>query len=470
MGVFVGAGAAGTSGPVRPRAGPVGGTASRVGDPPAVEPPGASARPGGRGSRPAAGSPSPSAEEITDGERGAARYVGVLFGVSVLVQRFAVPGLNVIELLLPIVLAWTGWGLHRGVFVVDRARLVLWMLAAGACALVIPVQEYAVPDARISVGSYGLFLVVWIPTMVRLRNASTAGFQLALRMITRVAVALAVVCVAMIASQLAGLAYQDWMAMTIPESLLLQDFVITYPMSYGVSLYRANAWIGLEPSIVSLQLGIGFMAALLTRRRWPTLATLAAGILCTAAGSGMAIVAVGVIVVMLHRFRGRILRYLPAAVAGLAISWFLPWGVYIYSRLTEFTNPDSSTSLRGVTPYQYLWRFWVERPAGILFGHGPGASQDLVTESRIVGLLVPTPAKIFFDYGMIAGLLLAALLLVCYLGGPARSVAVSLAVSLWLIQPGTTVMVIVVQVFLVVTWWAPRVGDVLENQLDSGQA
>lgn len=409
------------------------------------------------------------ATALTADERGAARYVGVLFGVSVAVQRFSVPGLNIIELLLPVVLAWAGWGLHRGVFVINHTRLVLWTLAAGACALTIPVQVYVLNDTRISVNSYALFLLVWLPTVVQLRHATTAGFLLALRMIARVAVVLAVICVAMIVSQLAGLAYQDWLATALPENLLLQNFVITYPMSYGVDLYRANAWIGLEPSIVSLQLGIGFMAALLTRRRWPTLTILAAGILCTAAGSGMAIIIVGVSVVMLHRFRDQILRYLPAAVFGLALSWFLPWGVYIYSRLTEFTNPDSSTSLRGVTPYQYLWQFWVDPPVGILFGHGPGSSQARVTESQIVGLLVPTPAKIFFDYGLIAGLLLAVVLLFCYTSGPSRSFAVTLAVSLWLIQPGTTVTVIVVQVFLLVTWWSPRVGAVLESQRGSGQ-
>lgn len=410
----------------------------------------------------------PSRAPIDPGQATAARYVAVLFGLSVALQRFAVPGLTVVELLLPIVLGWAVWGLHRGVLVLDRRRLALWAAAAGACALAVPAQVLAVQDTRISLGSYGLFLVVWLPAVLRLREVGRAGYLLALRRVAGIALVLAGVCIVMTGSQLAGLPYRDWMAEFLPEGLLLQDFIITYPVTYGSSLYRANAWIGLEPSIVSLQLGIGFLAALLTRMRWPALLVLSAGIVCTTAGSGMAIVAVGVLVLLLHKYRSRILRYAPGAVAALAMIWFAPWGVYIYSRLTEFSNPDSSTSLRGVLPYQYLWRFWVDQPAGILLGHGPGSSQDLVTASRIVGLLVPTPAKIFFDYGLVAGLVLACFLIVCYVGGPSRSLAVTLAVSLWLIQPGTTVMVIIVQVFLTVTWWSPRTSPVLESTPTGG--
>lgn len=401
-------------------------------------------------------------------QRTSARFVAGLFATSIVVQRFAVPGLSVVELLLPVSFGWAAWGLHRRILVVDRFRLMLWSFAAGACALIVPVQALAVPDARVSITSYALFLVVWLPGVLRLRAGDSAGYLLALRLVTRIALVLAVVCILMVGSQLAGLAYRDWLAAAVPPGFLLQDFVITYPMAYGSSLYRANAWIGLEPSIVSLQLGIGFLAALLTRQRWPTLLVLGGGIVCTAAGSGMAIVGVGVLVLLLHRFRGQILRYAPAGLAALAMVWLAPWGADIYSRLTEFTNRDSSTSLRSVLPYQYLWRFWADPPVGILLGHGPGSSQVLVTQSRIVGLLVPTPVKVFFDYGVAAGLVLAAFLLFCYLGGPSRSLAVTLLVSLWLIQPGTTVVVIVIQVFLMVTWWAPRHGTVLENVPDGG--
>jgi hypothetical protein len=71
--------------------------------------------------------------------------------------------------------------------------------------------------------------------------------------------------------------------------------------------------------------------------------------------------------------------------------------------------------------------------------------------------------KIFFDYGVVAGLALAAFLLFMYLGGPSRAFAVTLGVSLWTLQPGTTTMVFVVAVPLLVTWWTPRTRQALET-------
>jgi hypothetical protein len=76
---------------------------------------------------------------------------------------------------------------------------------------------------------------------------------------------------------------------------------------------------------------------------------------------------------------------------------------------------------------------------------------------------VPTPLKIFFDYGVIAGLALATFLLFMYLGGPSRAMAITLGTSLWALQPGTTTLVFVVAVPLLVTWWTPRINAPLEG-------
>ena len=76
---------------------------------------------------------------------------------------------------------------------------------------------------------------------------------------------------------------------------------------------------------------------------------------------------------------------------------------------------------------------------------------------------MPTPLKIFYDYGLIAGLALAAFLLFMYLGGPSRSLAITLAVSLWTLQPGTTTAVFTVAIPLFVTWWTPRTQGPIES-------
>jgi hypothetical protein len=109
---------------------------------------------------------------------------------------------------------------------------------------------------------------------------------------------------------------------------------------------------------------------------------------------------------------------------------------------------------------------WVRDVRGVLLGRGPGSSQQLVENTHILGLLVPSPIKVFFDYGLLAGAVLLAFLFACYLGGPSRAYALSLVVSLWLLQPGTTTLLVVVNVLLFVTLWSPRPGAVVEMAPD----
>jgi hypothetical protein len=187
--------------------------------------------------------------------------------------------------------------------------------------------------------------------------------------------------------------------------------------------------------------------------------------LCTTAGSGFIIVGVAVAVILFSRMRWALVRYalLIPPVAAFAIT---PWAKPIVSRAGEFTGgsgSNNSTNLRAIAPYDVLWPRFIDDPLRVILGAGPGSSAEIITNQHIRGLLVPTPLKIFFDYGLIAGLAMAAFLLFMYLGGPSRALAITLAASLWTLQPGTTTMVFVVAVPLVVTWWTPRTQGPLES-------
>jgi hypothetical protein len=351
----------------------------------------------------------------------------------------------------------------RGVVEVDRTRLVMWLAATGSCALVVPLQSYWVDRPLISPTAWALIFAVWLPALLSMKDRRRVTYVLALRYIAYGAAALAAGCVVFMLVQLAGVAYTDYLANAVPAPLLLQGFVITYPVSYGSELYRANAWIGLEPSIVSMMMGVGLIAALIAGTKFRILVLIAAGIVCATAGSGLAIVLVALVVMLGYPVRRNLVRYLPIA-AGAAIALLVtPFGQAILDRVTEAGDQQSSTSLRGILPYQYMLPQWVVDPWAVLVGRGPGSSQVLTEQSGILGLLVPTPIKIFFEYGVVAGMALAMFILFCYVGGPSRSLSVSLLVSLWLLQPGTTTMVVVLPLFLVSTWWAPRFEPVLES-------
>jgi hypothetical protein len=396
-------------------------------------------------------------------------WIGGLFVACVLLQRFAVPGMPV-ALILPLILVGAGWGLVRGLAELNRTRLVAWLLAAGATSMMLTFQSLVLQRELVSVGSWALFMTVWLPFTLQLVDRRLQTYVAVLRVVVIATSALAVGCVVMMLTQYAGLPYRDWLAEIVPSSWLLQDFVITYPITYASPIYRANAWIGLEPSMVSLQMGVGLVAALLVGSRPLTVAILVAGLIAATSGSGVAILLVALLVLLVTPARRRLRGYLAPAVVAVVLAVGSPMGQSILGRLGEGNSQQSSTSLRAFYPYEYLWPSWVSDLSGVLFGFGPGSSQKLVEESGVLGLLVPTPVKIFYEYGVLAGAVLAAMMLFCFIGGPSRAIAVTLAFSLWFLQPGSTTMLVLMPVLLLVSWWAPRPGArTLESMFGSGR-
>jgi hypothetical protein len=393
-------------------------------------------------------------------QRAVVRWVVTLWAIIVLFQRFSVPNQDV-ALILPLALLWCGYGLVRGVLEIDRYRFGWWLAIAGLSAASVPFQYALVDNAYVSITSWGLLMTTWLVFVFRLRDRRRQTYLLALRGIVRVCMWLALMVIVMMASQLV-IPYQDWFADIVPKSLQLGGFVISYPISYGSPYFKGNGWIGLEPSVVSFQLGVGLVAAVIIRATMPVVLLLSVGILCTTAGSGVAIVGVGIAVMLFSAMRWALARYLLLVLPIIAFA-FTPWAQPILSRATEGTGSNSSTGLRAVQPYNVLWPRFISDPIHMLLGSGPGSSQQIITNQHVHGLLVPTPLKIFFDYGLLAGLGLAAFLLFMYLGGPSRAMAVSLGASLWTLQPGTTTMVFVVAVPLVVTWWTPRTRPPIES-------
>ena len=394
-----------------------------------------------------------------------ARWVGVLFGLVVAFQRFGIPGVPNIGLLVFVVLLWMAAALVRGVIVMDRTRLAWWLAAAATSAFAILLQSSLVVGAEISVTAWILVIVVWLPFAARLVTRGIPAYLAMLGYVANIATALAAAALAMVGLQLAGVKYLDWFAAIVPQPLQLSGFNTVVPLAYGSDLVKANAWIGLEPSITSALIGIGLLAAFFIRARMWMVVVLIAGLIATVSGSGVVIVLVGGLVMVLHRSRRLLMRYLLLAAITVAASTFTQFGSLLVSRSTEYQSNDSSTSLRATLPYSLLFPKWIEQLPGMVFGYGPGSSQRVVTESNVLGLLVPSPAKIFFEYGLIAGFVLAAFILGCYWGGPSRSFALALLFSLWILQAGITTSVFVVPVLALVTLWSPRIGPPIESIL-----
>lgn len=391
-----------------------------------------------------------------------ARWVAALFLMVIVLQRVGIPGIPSIGMLTPLVLGWVVVALVRGVVVLHWQSVLWFVVASVVTGAAMLVQSSSVVQAQISVTSWLLVLAVWAPFMVRLVEPGVAGYLVMLRFVTYSSVALAAASVAMLGSQLAGLPFRDWFSAVVPQAFQLDGFNTIAPTTYGSGLIRSTAWIGLEPSVVSALIGLGILAAIFVRARNWVVVSLGAGLLATASGSGVFIVVLGVLVMLVHPCRRLLVRYSGFGLIAVVVATVSPIGALMIGRATEFQSADSSTNLRALEPYVALVPRWTHDLGGLLLGWGPGSSQRVVSDTNIPGLLVPSPAKIFFDYGLVAGLVLAVFILGCFWGGRSRAFALSLVVSLWILQPGVSTSVFVTPVLVFVTLWSPRSGPALE--------
>jgi len=217
---------------------------------------------------------------------------------------------------------------------------------------------------------------------------------------------------------------------------------------------------------------VALICALMARAPVVQVLVIASGLLSTTAGSGLALVAVFLVALAVQGRLGELRRYLilGAVLASLFASTVL--GEAVLGRITEAGQAHSSTSLRSIEPYIQLWPRWVADPVGIFIGHGPGSSANVVADVGILGLQVPSIAKVVFDYGIAAGGLLVALMVSSYLRGPSTAFAVSLAASMFLLQSASQPLVICS--ILMISLWAPvsAVGDdaghSLQHRLSAG--
>ena len=163
---------------------------------------------------------------------------------------------------------------------------------------------------------------------------------------------------------------------------------------------------------------------------------------------------------------GRVLlrRYVVPAAVVAALAVTTAFGQALLARSREFSDPQSSTSLRAILPYPVLWPRWIGDAGTVLVGGGPGSSQVLVTSTGLDGLLVPTPAKVFFDYGLLGGAVLAGFLVSCYFRSPSASMATAVFLSLWTIQPGLTTTALVLNAVIFVSLWSPHDGPQIEDR------
>jgi hypothetical protein len=166
-------------------------------------------------------------------------------------------------------------------------------------------------------------------------------------------------------------------------------------------LFKANGFFQKEPSGLSVILGIAFIIEFVHLRRYGRIAMIALGLALSYSGSGLILIAIGLLI---PTSAGSVRRAFYFLLCALSV-WLLLGNVLGLSnfsaRISEFWTPNTSGYARFVAPFDFLrygldtgwWR--------ALVGHGPGTIQPAIDRYRTTfAIHDPTWAKLIFEYGI----------------------------------------------------------------------
>lgn len=330
-------------------------------------------------------------------------YLKILVVALVVTQRFAIPlGSSQVPLILPLGLLILAIAFSRGAMTFHRVRAPLTLtvcLTALVCTLV-QLGTGSVP----SLLSMFLLVLAYLPAALVSTEGRRAVFGVS-RLFVWIMTAAAVVALAQFGAQYVGLANVDYLGQALPAPFLVQGFSPNALISYGADLRRSNGYLFLEPSFLSLFLGLAVVVAIKNRSGWVRVTILLAGMVPTLAGNGLVVLLAGVVVSLFLPDRRRLLTLVPGLVGAVVAAAATPLGALYLRRSTEAGSSGSSSSFRFVQPYTTLLPATFDSPFHALFGHGAGNSDHYLDVVRnLIEVTRPAIPKVFFEYGVLGAL------------------------------------------------------------------
>lgn len=300
---------------------------------------------------------------------------------------------------------------------IDPSRLVLIFGALVLCGVV--ALHHLLSDPAASAFSFGYLVVLYAPFVAVVRRPQRWIVDRLFDRFETLMLVAALVALLQMGSQLLGIGYSDILGDVVPQHFLVPGYNTSYPLTYGSSIYKSNAYLFLEPSFLSQFLGTAVVVRLARGKVGWRLFIYLAAIATTVAGTGMVLALVGGLLVLFTR-NARVVAIVfgPLVAIGAAVA-ATPLGGILAARALEVGNSDSSASLRFVQPFQVLGGAWTADIRSMLLGHGPGASERYVVQlTGSTTLQQPVPLKLVFDYGGIAAVVFLVAFAVCVLWRP----------------------------------------------------
>jgi hypothetical protein len=315
--------------------------------------------------------------------------------------------LNIVPVLL---IAFHQFASGRLSIVYDRLLWFLPVVLATTASLLLNFHSNMLPSYLLLLVLYGLLTLARSSTQDKYRQTLQA-FQL-------IALTLSSLAIVQFAAQFVidGRKLIQFYGL-FPAYVFTQRFNTIIPIG-GSSLIKSNGIFLLEPSTMSQIAAIGILTEVVAFRRPRYLAVMAAALLLSYSGTGLALLIGFVPLAVLRNKAARppVLLVVGAAIALLATG--LIDLTAFTSRIGEFENTRASGFQRFVSP---LWLgrdfFETASPSALLFGNGPGTTDAFVAANWYWGFAV-TWLKLIYEYGLIG-----TSLFICFLASCLRNSA-----------------------------------------------
>jgi hypothetical protein len=354
----------------------------------------------------------------------------------VLTQRLGVPvGGTPISVAIPLTYLAVGLLLIRRRLEVSQLRFELLLLGLTAC--VATTAAVALRGGTFSSSSLMLLVAIYLPWVFSAGGgAGRDVLEHAGAVFIRVMLVLATCAVAQFIGQLAGVwQYEDVLLRFVPSQLVVPNYNPSIPLEYGAEIYKANAFVMLEPSFLSQYCALAVLVGLVTRIRSWQLVVLIAGLASAVSGTGIVLLISG-IVLLLVRERQRIRpAYVIAGAVALTLVLLSPAASLLLQRSDEVSASGSSGNARFVTPYTIALGLLHDDPYLYATGAGPGMAYDVVGSVGPLDANFTILPKLVLEYGLIAGGVFMLFIVFSLLDGVAwRVVPGALVIALFLLS------------------------------------
>ena len=349
--------------------------------------------------------PAPAAASHGTAADDAVRFSVLIFLVSLLLQRFALPmGELPFSVVGPIGLLLGAFWVLRGTLVLDQRRFVA-LLVLAAIAFTGTLLSMAAATARlaaISWTSLTQFLLLSLFALLAFREPVDEE-----RFFAAINSCIAFVGVAGIVQfivQFGGIFLFSFVEFGVPIKYTLENFYNILNPAGVAGLYKSNGFFLVEASVYSQFMAMGLAIELVYFRRPRMLVIFALGLVFSISGTGWMVVGAFVVGTVAHQGARGLVVGLGAIAAGAVALGVLAFTLpdmfeYFVGRIDEFSSPGTSAHLRFITPWWALSDVIGETPWAFLVGAGAGTSERLHTQlSYVYG--VNTPLKIALEYGV----------------------------------------------------------------------